>query len=531
MGAPVQDTISKPELVATDDFTKDNTHEVGRTNIPLQPHDSYEGAHRWDPEATWTAEEEARVVRKTDLRLLTWLCLMFFGLQLDRGNISNALTDKLLDDLGMDQNDYNNGTTVQLLCFLAAEFPVQLLIKRYGFKHVLPLLMMMWSLVSWTQAFMTDKVGFYITRALIGACEGGFIPGTILFATYFYTSKELSVRLAAFWSTLNVARIISSLLAAGILRMRGIGGKPGWFWLFLLEGLLTFAIGLVSWFYLPISPTRTKNILWRRSWYTEHEETIMVNRILRDDPAKGITALQEPATFRDIINAWSDKSMWGLYFIGLVAYIPASPVQGYLSLTLKRIGFSTFDSNMLSIPSAVLQIILMLALAYSSNHFSERTLHCFIGEFWCLPLLVALLTLPAGGHEWGRFTITTMIAGYPYFHPIVSAWISENSFDVKKRAITAATYNVIVQVGSVISSQLYRKDDVPYYHRGNKILISICALSLVVFVSQREYLRWLNRRKAKAWDAMTSGERVAYQADQVEREKDGNKRLDFRFQY
>jgi hypothetical protein len=41
----------------------------------------------------------------------------------------------------------------------------------------------------------------------------------------------------------------------------------------------------------------------------------------------------------------------------------------------------------------------------------------------------------------------------PYFHPIVSAWISENSFDVKKRAITAATYNVIVQIGSVISSR------------------------------------------------------------------------------
>ena len=80
-------------------------------------------------------------------------------------------------------------------------------------------------------------------------------------------------------------------------------------------------------------------------------------------------------------------------------------------------------------------------------------------------------------------------------------------------------------------AELYRKDDVPYYPRGNKILISICALSLVVFISQREYLRWLNRRKAKAWDAMSSGERVAYQADQVEREKDGNKRLDFRFQY
>ena len=57
----------------------------------------------------------------------------------------------------------------------------------------------------------------------------------VLFATYFYTSKELSIRLAAFWSTLNVARIISSLLAAGILEMRGVHGRPGWFWLFLVS--------------------------------------------------------------------------------------------------------------------------------------------------------------------------------------------------------------------------------------------------------------------------------------------------------
>lgn len=51
---------------------------VGRQELhsALPPHDTYEGGHRWDPSATWTPEEEKRVVRKTDLRLLTWLCLM-----------------------------------------------------------------------------------------------------------------------------------------------------------------------------------------------------------------------------------------------------------------------------------------------------------------------------------------------------------------------------------------------------------------------------------------------------------------------
>jgi hypothetical protein len=390
-------------------------------------------------------------------------------------------------------------------------------------------MMMGWGMASWGQSWMHDRTSFYLGRAAIGLCEGGFIPGVILFATYFYKSKELSLRLAAFWSTLNIARVVSALLAAGILEMRGIGGKPGWFWLFLLEGLLTVIIATLSFLYLPAAPTSTKNVLWAKGWYTEREEVIMVNRILRDDPAKGLTALKEPATLKDIRAAWSDSSMWGLYFIGLVAYIPASPVQGYLTLTLKRLGFSTFNSNMLTIPSAVLQVITMLALAYSSDYFNERTLHCIFGEFWIMPLLVALLTLPDGGREWSRFSLITLISGYPYFHPLVSSWISENTFDVKKRAITAATYNVIVQIGSLISSQIYRKYDGPYYKQGNSVLVAMCALSLLTFVVQRQVLVRLNRKKQREWEGMTSEEKAVYQADTVAREKEGNKRLDFRF--
>lgn len=66
--------------------------------------------------------------------------------------------------------------------------------------------------------------------------------------------------------------------------MRGVHGKPGWFWLFLIEGLLTLVIGIVSLLYLPLSPTSTKSVLCQRSWYTEKEEVIMINVSSPDVP-------------------------------------------------------------------------------------------------------------------------------------------------------------------------------------------------------------------------------------------------------
>jgi hypothetical protein len=51
---------------------------VGQENLAgvVPPHESYEGHHRFDPIASWTPEEEKKVVLKTDLMLMTWLCLM-----------------------------------------------------------------------------------------------------------------------------------------------------------------------------------------------------------------------------------------------------------------------------------------------------------------------------------------------------------------------------------------------------------------------------------------------------------------------
>jgi hypothetical protein len=53
-----------------------------------QPHYLYEGLHRFDPRADWTKAEEEKVVSKIDKWIMSWCCVMFIALQLDRGNIS-----------------------------------------------------------------------------------------------------------------------------------------------------------------------------------------------------------------------------------------------------------------------------------------------------------------------------------------------------------------------------------------------------------------------------------------------------------
>ncbi|KAI4796381.1 hypothetical protein E4T45_11992 [Aureobasidium sp. EXF-8846] len=70
-----------------------------------------------------------------------------------------------------------------------------------------------------------------------------------------------------------IAKALSTLLAAGLLTMRGVAGKSGWFWLILINGLLIFMIGLISLFYLPPGPTRTQTVLWRKPWFTKREQS------------------------------------------------------------------------------------------------------------------------------------------------------------------------------------------------------------------------------------------------------------------
>lgn len=225
-------------------------------------------------------------------------------------------------------------------------------------------------------------------------------------------------------------------------------------------------------------------------------------------------------------RAVKDWEQWPLYLIGLMVYIPPSPLNTYLSYILKQIGFSTFHANLLAIPSQFLYAVNLLIITWLSERFKERAILSSMSNIWIFPWLVALVALPASISPWVRYALITGLLSYPYCHAILVGWNAKNSNSVRTRAVSAALYNMFVQSGNIVASNIYREDDAPLYRRGNKILLAITVFNIVLFYLVKVFYVWRNKVRDAKWNALTKEEQENYV---LHTEDQGQQRLDFRF--
>lgn len=101
------DSLPKSEAELQDNPFLDPN--VAQTYRQIYDEAGYECREAFDPHLQWSQDEEKKIKRKLDLHVATWACVMFFALNVDRGNLKQAIADNLLDDLGLTTNDYNTG--------------------------------------------------------------------------------------------------------------------------------------------------------------------------------------------------------------------------------------------------------------------------------------------------------------------------------------------------------------------------------------------------------------------------------------
>ncbi|KAH6853956.1 major facilitator superfamily domain-containing protein [Chaetomium sp. MPI-CAGE-AT-0009] len=409
-------------------------------------------------EITWTEAEEKALVRRIDLLVMPLLILGFFALQLDRGNIGNALTDYFLRDVGITQFQFNIGQQLLSAGIVLLEV------------HIL-------------------QRGFY---------SAGFIPAGLFTITRWYKRDETSKRFSAYFIGNMLAGACSGLIAYGILHMRGIAGLAGWQWLFLLEGLFTILIGVLFLTLFPRSSGNPVSLLGFR-YFSEREAQILQQRVLRDDPTKfqprrSVSWAEAKATFTN----------WRLLphiLLTLTCLAPATTMGAYAPSLVVSFGFDRLKSNaMVSIGSWCL-IITNILWGTIADKTGRRGPLVFLGILilWGLTLGNRLLVESTNGNL--RFGVLAAgIAFQGTFHPVHGSWLALNAKTAGERSITMALFIMSANLSGIIGGQLFQARDAPLYKTGWTVILALVSVGVVMAIAVNVQYWVLNRVQKRVGD-------------------------------
>ncbi|OJJ52075.1 hypothetical protein ASPSYDRAFT_165157 [Aspergillus sydowii CBS 593.65] len=428
----------------------------------------------------WTVEEETRAKRKLDFLIMPILTLGFFCLQLDRGNMANAITDQFMEDVGINQDQFNVGQQMLSLGIVLTEIPSNMILYRVGPGKWLTLQLFLFGIVSTFQAFQRGYGAFIATRLLLGITESGFIPGGLWTLSTWYTRDETAKRVMVFYFGNQIGQASAKLLAYGILHMRGVGGQPGWFWLFALMGAFTVFSGFIFGFFLLDSfKNPHSTFLPTVSWFTDRELHILQTRVLLDDPNKAKKKHKiGPDAFKRAFMNWR---IWVHFLITLCNNGPQRAFDTYAPSIVRSFGFGSLVSNALAAVGLFLQVPVSFAFSWVSDHYNRRGETVMLGFFCHLV-----------GYIFNRTFTDVSLRGVRYFgvvwtqtfgtfsHPLNIAWLSLACDDSEQRALAMAGVIMNANIAGIYGAQIFRADDNPLYRRGFSVALAVLSVGLAL---------------------------------------------------
>lgn len=197
---------------------------------------------------------EKKLVRKLDCFLIPVVMLLYLLSFLDRVNIGNAKLYGLEKDLGLHGNQFQVAVSILFVTYILSELPSNLVLKKLHPSRWIPFITTAWGIIATLTGITQNYAGLVVCRLFLGAVEGGLFPGLAVYLTFFYTKRELALRIGYLFVSAALAGACGGLLAFAIGHMDGISGQHGWRWIMILEGLPTFVLGIASWWLLPDSP-------------------------------------------------------------------------------------------------------------------------------------------------------------------------------------------------------------------------------------------------------------------------------------
>ncbi|EAU85992.2 hypothetical protein CC1G_03015 [Coprinopsis cinerea okayama7 len=391
--------------------------------------------------------EDRKLLRKVDFRLLPILTFLYLLSFLDRSNIGNAKIIGLVEDLKISPPEYNTALALYFVAYVIFEVPANIVyasfhavrhlvlnlslfrLKRFNPQVWLPTLTFAWGTVTVFQGFVTNKASLFAVRFLLGITEAGLFPGVIYVFSVYYRRHERSWRVAIFFGGAALAGAFGGILAYAIGKMEGIGGKRGWAWIFIIEGLLTVVSAVFAYFVVPTWSHNAK-------FLTTSEKERLLARLDADSDA----ALIEKFEWTYVKQAMKDHLVWGyaLLFHGF-AFVLYS-LSLFMPTIIADLGFASWQAQLLA-------SISIWATVWVSARVNKRAPFIIGSAFVAILGYIILLTTKTAGAQY--VGVHFAAAGVYTGNALLLSWPGENVSAQTKRAIAVAMQITIGDIGAI----------------------------------------------------------------------------------
>lgn len=463
-----------------------------------------------------------RVLWKFDIHILPPLALLWLANFIDRTNVGNARIAGLQTDTHLTGNQFNTALAVFYVSYIASELPSNWILKRMKANRWIPIIVGAWGLVTTLSGLVQSFGGLVAIRFMLGLCEGGLLPGIILYLSTIYKRHELQFRVGVFYASASLSGAFGGLLATGILKMDGVGGLAGWRWIFILEGMATILIGIIAWLLLPpdinsakfLTPEerefalrrfRASNSAVSRVAVSEASQSIrtdekgdarQVDRVASPSSNNAYVVNQEDEQFewREIRRGLLDIQVWltGVSYLGLIVSLYSYSL--FLPTIVAGLGFSGEAAQLHTVPPYVPAVVLTVLVSIAADRLKWRG--PFILMFMPLAIAGYILAIKAQNDTQRYAAVFLMAAGVYPSGPCILSILPNNSSGHYKKATTTAFQLMIANTGGFIATFAYTADQAPKYIRGHTIVLAFVCLSWVFTAANVAYCIYENKARA-----------------------------------
>jgi MFS transporter, ACS family, tartrate transporter len=308
-----------------------------------------------------SSEFEERTMRKLMWKLMPLLCACFMAAFLDRVNVGFA-KEQMQSDLKFSDAMYSSGAGIFFIGYFLFEVPSNLIMERVGARMWIARIMIVWAFISGAMLFVKSEMVFYVLRFFLGAAEAGFFPGVIFYLTFWFPKKYRSRTVAIFMSAAVLSNVLGNPLSGLILELDNAMGWRGWQWLFFIEALPSFLLGIVVLLVLANGPREAK-------WLTQEEKDLVISRI----EAEG----KETEKHSSVLKAFADPRVILLSSIYFLSVCGAYGLDFFLPALIKKafVGASNVKVGMLAAIPPLIALFVMNFWGRSSDRRQERKFH------------------------------------------------------------------------------------------------------------------------------------------------------------